>query len=303
MEPDGLRLYQPAILVIEPPAGRTFSAAAHAPAGYHAGGANFHMEPLQLTETKLTVKVIHFSGLVDLTFVGDGIPRPHRCMRPGCSGILRKSGGSMQISVWGLVVKSRTSVVILVALGLASCSSKRDRTEAVPDQPQTVKVEKPFAPAGTIEMQLESGDYVVRAAPDERIRVSFGGNTGNAAAELATNGTHAKLAIRDTPHNNFRVTIEVPQAADLAVHLTGGNLQIAAITGNKEIDSNAGNVEISIPNPNDYGSVDASVKVGNLNGGPFGDSGSGLFPHLKRSGSGKYGLRANLGAGNLELKH
>jgi hypothetical protein len=209
----------------------------------------------------------------------------------------------MHMSIWGVVLKSRTSVVILVAFGLASCSSKHDQPEAGTDQPQAVKVEKPFAAAGSIEMQLESGDYVIRAAPDERIRVSFGGNTGNAAAELATNGTHATLTIRDTPHNNFRVTVEVPQRADLAVHLTAGNLQIAAITGNKEIDSKAGNVEIAIPNSNDYGSVDASVKVGNLNGGPFGDSGSGLSPHLKWSGPGKYGLRANLGAGNLELKH
>ena len=202
----------------------------------------------------------------------------------------------MQISVWGLVLKSRTSVVTLVALGLASCSSR-------PDQPQAVKVEKPFAAAGSIEMQLEGGDYVVRAASDERIRVSFGGNTGNAVAELATNGTHANLAIRDTPHNNFRATVEVPKAADLAIHLIGGNLEIAAIMGNKEIDSKAGNVEISILNQNDYGSVDASVKVGNLKAGPFGDSGSGLSPHLRWSGPGKYGLRANLGAGNLELKH
>jgi hypothetical protein len=199
------------------------------------------------------------------------------------------------------VVKARASVVILVALGLASCSSKRHEPDPVPEH--IVKVEKPFAAAGSIEMQLESGDYVVRAATDERIRVSFGGNTGNAVAELATNGTHANLTIRDTPHNDFRVTIEVPQVADLAVHLTGGNLQVAAITGNKEIDSKAGNVEISIQSPNDYGTVDAAVTVGNLNGGPFGDSGSGLSPHLKWSGSGKYGLRANLGAGNLQLKH
>src|SRR5262249_9697285 len=154
---------------------------------------------------------------------------------------------SMQSSVWGLVLKSKTSFVILVALGLASCSSR-------PDQPQAVKVEKPFAAAGSIEMQLEGGDYVVRAAPDERIRVSFGANTGNAVADLATNGTHANLAIRDTPHNNFQATVEVPKAADLAVHLTGGNLAIAAITGNKEVDSKAGNVEISISNANDYGS-------------------------------------------------
>jgi hypothetical protein len=206
----------------------------------------------------------------------------------------------MQSSVWGLVLKARTSFVILVALGLTSCASTPDRPQVVP---QAVKVERPFAAAGSIEMQLDGGDYVVRAAPDERIRVFFGGNTGNAVADLATNGTHANLTIRDTPHSNFQATVEVPKAADLTVHLTGGNLEVAAITGNKDIDSKAGDVKILISNPNDYGSVDASVKVGNLNAGPFGDSGSGLSPHLRWSGPGKYGLRANLGAGNLELKH
>jgi hypothetical protein len=201
----------------------------------------------------------------------------------------------MLISGWRLALKSKTGLVILIATGLAACSSG-------PDQPLAVKAEKPFVAAGDIEMQLEGGDYVVRAAPDERIRVSFGGNPGNAVADLATNGTHANLTIRDAPHNNFRATVEVPRAADLAVHLAAGNLEIAAITGNKTIDSKAGNVEISTPNPNDYGSVDASVRVGNLNAGPFGDSGSGLSPHLQWSGPGKYGLRATLGAGNLELK-
>lgn len=201
----------------------------------------------------------------------------------------------MQILVWAPVPRLRTSLIILVALGLASCSP-------TPDLPLAVKVEKPFAAAGIIEMQLESSGYVVRAAPDGRIRVSFGGNTGNAVAELATNGTHANLAIRDTP-NNFRAMIEVPDAADLTVHLSAGNLEIAPIAGNKEIDSKAGNVEISVSNPNDYGSVDASVKVGSLEAGPFGESGSGVSPHLRWSGPGKYGLRANLGAGNLELKH
>jgi hypothetical protein len=199
----------------------------------------------------------------------------------------------MLISAWGM--KSKTGPIVLIAVVLAACSS-------TPDQPPAVKTEKPFAAAGNIEIQLEGGDYTVRPAPDERIRVSFGGNTGNAVADLATTGTHANLSIRDTPHNNFRAIVEVPKTTDLTVHLAGGNLEIAAITGNKDIDSKAGNVEISVPNPNDYGSVDASVKVGNLNGGPFGDSGSGLSPHLKWSGPGKYALRASLGAGNLELK-
>jgi len=187
-------------------------------------------------------------------------------------------------------------LLLLAAIALTSCSS-------TPDQPPVTKADKLFASAGSIEMQLDRGDYIVRAGPDEHIRVSFAGNTGNATADLSASGTHANLAIKDTPHNNFRATIEVPATADLTLHLTGGNLEIGAITGNKEIDSKAGNVTIQIPNTNDYGAVDAAVKVGNLSGGPFGDSGSGLSPHLTWSGPGKYKLHANLGAGNLELKH
>ena len=152
-------------------------------------------------------------------------------------------------------------------------------------------------------MQLEGGDYTIRASADEHIRVSFAGNVGNATAELGTSDAHATLAIRDTPHSNFRAIVEVPATADLTVHLSGGNLEIAAIKGNKDINSKAGNVGIAIPDSNEYSAVDASVMAGNLSGGPFGESGSGLSPHLKWSGSGKYTLHASLGAGNLELKH
>ncbi len=202
----------------------------------------------------------------------------------------------MQILFGKAVMKSRANFVLLAAIALASCSP-------APDQAPVTKADKPFAAAGSIEMQLDSGDYTIRASPDERIRVSFAGNIGNATADLGTSGTHASLSIKDTPHNNFRATVEVPATADLTVHLSAGNLEVAAIAGNKDIDSKAGNVEIAIPNSSDYSAVDAAVKVGNLDAGPFGDSGSGLSPHLKWSGPGKYTLRASLGAGNLELKH
>jgi len=202
----------------------------------------------------------------------------------------------MQIPFGNAVIKSRATLILLSAIALASCSS-------TPDQPPVTKADKPFAAAGSIEMQLDGGDYIIRADPDDHIRVSFAGNTGNATADLSATGTHANLTIKDTPHSNFRATIELPGTADITVHLTGGNLEIGAITGNKDIDSKAGNVTITIPNTNDYGAVDAAVKVGNLTGGPFGDSGSGLSPHLTWSGPGKYKLHASLGAGNLEMKH
>jgi hypothetical protein len=47
-------------------------------------------------------------------------------------------------------------------------------------------------------MQLDSGDYTIHSGPNGRIQVSFAGNIRNAAAKLATSGTHANLAIRET---------------------------------------------------------------------------------------------------------
>jgi hypothetical protein len=165
-----------------------------------------------------------------------------------------------------------------------------------------VKAEKPFAAGGSIEMQLDGGNYEIRPASGDRIRISFGGNAGSAMADVTTVGTHANLAIKDTPHNNFKATVEVPQTSDLVLHLTGGNLEMAAITGNKEIDSKAGNVTVAVIDSNDYSSVDASVAMGNLEAGPFGRADSGVGNHFTWSGRGKYTLNAKLGAGNLELK-
>jgi hypothetical protein len=162
--------------------------------------------------------------------------------------------------------------------------------------------DKSFAAGGKVSMQLESGNYTVRAAADNHIRVTLGSNVGNSKVEVHTTGTQANVAVKDTPHNNFQATIEVPKTSDVTIRLTAGNLTMEAITGNKDIESTAGNVEIAVGDPKDYASVDASNKAGDINASAFGGSKSGLFPHFTWSGSGKYTIRASLGAGNLTLR-
>lgn len=170
------------------------------------------------------------------------------------------------------------------------------------NNPEKTVAEKSFAPGGNIEMQLEGGDYTLRAASDNTIRVAFGGNTGNATAVLTADGAQANLGVKNTPHGNFRASIDVPQSSNLVIHLSGGNLQIAGITGDKDINSGAGNVEITVADPDEYSSADGSVKAGDLDAGAFGQSGSGVNPHFEWQGHGKYKLHAVLGAGNLVLK-
>src|SRR5215831_18611144 len=103
----------------------------------------------------------------------------------------------MHTSLGKIVMKSKPSLVFLAAIALASCSSS-----PTPDQPAVSKADKPFAAGGSIELQLDGGDYAIRPSSDEHIRVSFAGNTSTAAADLSTSGAHANLAIKDTPHNN-----------------------------------------------------------------------------------------------------
>ena len=161
--------------------------------------------------------------------------------------------------------------------------------------------EKLFVSGGRMDIHLSGGDYQIRAGADNRIRVTVNQNPGGAKVELATGGSQARLNVSNTP-NNFGATIEVPKQTHLAIHLTGGNLTITGVSGDKDVDSYAGNVTIGVPDPNEYASVDTSVKAGDLNARPFGVMKSGLLQSFRTSGKGKYKLRAWLGAGNLELK-
>jgi hypothetical protein len=163
-----------------------------------------------------------------------------------------------------------------------------------------------FVSAGRIEMQLGGGSYTIRPATDTHIRVTLTGNIGRARVELTSNATRANLAVMDTPTSDFDATIEVPKTSDLFVRLSGGNLVVAPITGNKDIDSVAGNTEISVGNADEYASMEATVKAGDLNVGAFaGAKTSDSFGLLQRatwSGKGKYMLRVNVGTGNLVLR-
>lgn len=203
-------------------------------------------------------------------------------------------------------MKSVLRSLILVAAGLNACAcvQTHDKVDAnekiVADKP--VVAEKPFAAGGKIDIQLEGGAYEVQPAADDRIRVTLSGNIGNAKVELAAEGTHAEVKVKDTPNNNFHATIEVPKTADLVIRLSGGDLLMAPITGNKDVEAYGGDIKIGVGDPNDYSSVDASVKAGDINAGVFGGSKSGLLQRFTWSGPGKYTLRASLGAGDLVLR-
>jgi len=168
---------------------------------------------------------------------------------------------------------------------------------------QNKVTEKPFASGGRIELWLSAGDFEVKPAAGNLIRVTITGTMGNTKVELTANGTQGKVVLRDSPNNNFGAVIEVPKVADLMIRMYAGDLNVGGIAGSKDIESKAGDVRIDAGPAADYASVDASVSIGDLSPGPFGDAkGSFLSKSINWVGKGKYKLRATLLAGDLKLQ-
>jgi len=165
-------------------------------------------------------------------------------------------------------------------------------------------VDKPFVTGGAIVMQLSGGEYEIVPATDNHIRVTLSGNIGNTKTDVHIDGEHAGITVSNTPnHGNFHARIEVPKNSDLKLSLSAGDLTVGAIRGNKNIEATAGDVKIDVGNTADYAAADASVRVGDLSGGPFGEAkGSFISKSLTWSGKGKYTFHAKLGAGDLTLR-
>jgi hypothetical protein len=185
---------------------------------------------------------------------------------------------------------------------VCGCDHPQNTTsQATAAEASPAVADKAFVADGTINLDLDGGAYEVKPNADNHIRVTLSGTIGNAKADVAVNGSHADVKVKDTPHNNFHAVVEVPAHADIVVRLAAGELKVGAVTGNKDVESYAGNVEVTAIHPDDYARVDTAVKAGEIDAAPFGGSKSGLLQEFTWSGSGKYTLRAHLGAGNLVL--
>jgi hypothetical protein len=201
----------------------------------------------------------------------------------------------------GVIVRATLSTALLLGaiLCVPACHEAPSVEKETPAATPAAVADKPFVANGKINVDLDGGQYEIKAADDDHIRVATSSTT--AAVDVTINGSQADVKIKNTPHSNFRAIVEVPLATDLVIHLSGGELNVDAITGNKDVESIAGNVRIAVADASQYASVDAAVKAGDLDARPFGGSKSGLLQEFTWSGTGKYTLRAHLGAGNLVL--
>jgi hypothetical protein len=161
-----------------------------------------------------------------------------------------------------------------------------------------------FAAGGNIRMHLGAGDYRLHGSKGDRIRVRWSVEDPEDArkvrVKIETNGALATLHASG-PHSNFRMEIDVPSVSNLYVRLSAGDLRVAGIEGNKNLQIHAGDLRIDVGRPEQYNHVDASVQIGDISAEPFQVRKSGFWRSFKWTGSGKYRLHAHVGTGDIRL--
>jgi hypothetical protein len=166
-------------------------------------------------------------------------------------------------------------------------------------------IERGFVKAGTIRMNLAAGDYRIAGRSEDKIRISWRTDSPEDAArvkaDIQVNGTGASLRTSGVK-NGLHFTIDVPARSDIDIDLTAGDLEVRGIEGSKKVESWAGDVSIDIGQPEQYRSVEASVRAGDLSAAPFNVSKGGLLRSFKWTGKGPYSLRVKLFAGDLTLR-
>ena len=166
-------------------------------------------------------------------------------------------------------------------------------------------LEMNFPSSGELRMDLCPSGVVLKGTEDDKVRVSYEANRGSDADHvrvgLRASGNSGRIEISGCPHNNFRITVEVPHKTNLYVRMMAGQLDIRGIKGNKDLELHFGQLNVAIGRVSDYAHAEGSVNSGQVDAPAFKVSKGGLFRSFSQDGPGRYQLRAHVGAGQLSL--
>jgi hypothetical protein len=197
-------------------------------------------------------------------------------------------------------LESITSLIVLplLSLGLAVAAGE---VEEIGEQP--VRVD--FPSGGSLKLDLcSSGAKIVGVEKDE-IRVAYGStedkDLSKVTVRVKTSGSKGTVEVEHCPNDNFRITVEVPRTVELYVRMTAGQLDVKGITGSKDLELSAGQLNVEVGRVEDYASVDGSVTTGEVDAPVYNVNKGGLFRSFERKGPGRYRLHAHVGAGQLTM--
>ena len=154
--------------------------------------------------------------------------------------------------------------------------------------------------ARSSEVEVVGGDAgIVRVS----CRLDRSDEAGDVQLIFSNSRNAPQLRVTGGPTSNVHIHIEVPQRTDLTLRMFAGALRVRKVTGNKDLELTAGEIRVSPVLPADYSSVDATVRIGDVQVPSMNVSKGGLFRNVSKENTlGKYALRAHITTGSIRLE-
>jgi hypothetical protein len=158
-----------------------------------------------------------------------------------------------------------------------------------------------------LALSVKPSQVRILGTPDKKVRVRCevpeGYDPSHTRIDWSGGVSSARLTVRGGGTNNYKILIEVPENTDLTVRVKAGDVSVRGVAGNKDIEMMAGDLKIQLGRPDDYSTIDTSVRIGDLEAIAFRKRKGGFFRSFTRHYSpGKYKLHASLLVGNLRIE-
>jgi hypothetical protein len=168
-----------------------------------------------------------------------------------------------------------------------------------------------FAAGGTLSVHVSAGDMKIVKGSDPRHMVlrytaksADDGEdaSGRVKTRFEVNGLQAEIDLAGPTNGscNLDVEVEVPSPLELSVRMVAGDLTVEGVEGNMDIEDHVGDVTIKPGPENKYDLIDASTRIGDLEGLP-GPVHGWLGRSRKVVGGGQYRLHVHVGIGDVHL--
>lgn len=210
----------------------------------------------------------------------------------------------------GVGARFTQCLAVLMLLFLLPAAVFAQKTDLTSETGQD-HFDAPFPSGGALRIYVRSSGVRITGTDENKIDIHFSvrhqDSLEGVRVKLERDGNRGDLDISGGPSNDFQIDIEIPRQSNLYFRMFAGEIDIDHVEGNKDLEIHAGQMDISLPDTNDYGPVDISVTTGDLEASAFGVSKGGLFRSFRsntvpdKSSPGKYLLHAHVGAGELDI--
>jgi hypothetical protein len=114
-------------------------------------------------------------------------------------------------------------------------------------------------------------------------------------------GSQVQVEVRAPMSLSVGVEVEVPSPISLEVHLTGGDLTVEGVEGDKDLQLFAGDLKVDVGTLQNLQDAEVSVRIGDVSVPDVGEVHGWLGHTWKYKGGGQYHLFAHTAFGDASL--